>query len=107
VSGSFAPSRKSVIANLERVGLSEERIGHSIAVADLASRIAQNMIKEKIMVDHRVFEAGALFHDIGLAKQPPELWSAEHGVVGAWGAPNLLHFVSIDTKATHRKRLPS
>jgi putative nucleotidyltransferase with HDIG domain len=84
MSSNFVPSRNWVIANLERVGLSEERISHSIDVADLASRIAQNMIKERTVVDRRVIEAGALFHDIGLAKQPPELWSAEHGVVGAF-----------------------
>jgi uncharacterized protein len=84
MSRSFVPSKYRIIANLERVGLSEERINHSIAVADLASKIASKMIQKGTMLNERVLEAGALLHDVGLAKQEPELWSAEHGVVGAW-----------------------
>lgn len=61
-------SRDKIIDLLYKVRVYEEKIKHSIAVAELALKIADEAIKDGIKVDKKVVEAGALMHDIGLSK---------------------------------------
>jgi putative nucleotidyltransferase with HDIG domain len=61
-----APSRENIIEFLREKGLSKDKITHSIAVADLALKIADEMYKKGIEVDKWVVEAGGLLHDVGL-----------------------------------------
>lgn len=46
-------------------GLPDERIDHSVKVADLALRISDLMIDDGMEVDKALVEKGALLHDVG------------------------------------------
>ena len=61
------PEREKVIEFLRENRLSEDKITHSIAVADLALNIADEIATEGIKIDKRIVEAGGLLHDIGIA----------------------------------------
>ena len=58
--------RQAVIKLLRDRKLSEDKIIHSEAVADLALGLARNMTAKGIKVDPAVVELGGLLHDIGI-----------------------------------------
>jgi len=60
--------KDKIVDLLYKVGVYEEKIKHSIAVADLALKITDEVIKDGVKVDKSVVKAGALMHDIGLSK---------------------------------------
>ena len=66
VSEDIPPSAR-IIEFLREKGLSEDKITHSIAVADLALRIADEITQKGIAIDKQIVEAGGLLHDIGIA----------------------------------------
>lgn len=81
------------IANLNREatfitgGLTEEKIVHEQAVADICLMLADEMIKDGEKVDKKILEAGALLHDVGLAKvgiSEIVRTSPEHSGWGGW-----------------------
>lgn len=68
-------------------GLTEEKIMHSTAVADLALKLADSMIKDGIDVDRQAAYTGALLHEVGLAKvgiSEAVRSSPEHDGWGGW-----------------------
>jgi len=68
--------REDIIEQMKAAGCSEERISHSVAVADLALRIGEEMQRQGIRVDKELIEKGALLHDIGYVRsttQPIEI----------------------------------
>ena len=64
----FIPTREEAISLLHKVGLSENIINHSIAVADKALEIAQKLKGNGVTLDINLVEIGALLHDIGRSK---------------------------------------
>ena len=67
------PTAEECIQILNDVGCSEEVIKHSIAVKDMAIKIAK-----KTNADLKLVEAGALLHDIGRSKTH----GIKHGIEG-------------------------
>lgn len=66
---SFSPIRHRAISLCVEMGLSAHKIYHSLAVADCAVLIAQEVEKQMgVKVDKDVCEIGALLHDIGLSQ---------------------------------------
>lgn len=61
-------SREEAIKILNEVGLGQNIVSHSIAVADKALEIAQQLIENGITLDLNLVEIGALLHDIGRSK---------------------------------------
>jgi len=85
----FIPSREKMIQAMRALGLGETKIQHVKDLADFALKIAEEIEKQEgINVDKKIVEAGALFHDIGLAKSykdpelEPEVYPS-HCVIGA------------------------
>ena len=74
----------------EKYPMSEDKAGHSRAVAECAWRIAKNMKDGGVEVDPDAAYAGAILHDIGIVKSPNKTeadeqenpWP-EHAVYGA------------------------
>lgn len=76
------PPREKIISILKLLNLNEKKIKHSIAVADLSLKIADEIKRvDGIEADRRIVEAGALLHDVGLAMTFDDL-SPEHSVIG-------------------------
>ena len=73
------PSRKEAIEILRKAGCSKNVIKHCIAVAELATKIAEAFSKKGINVDKKLVEIGALLHDVGRAKTH----TVHHAVEGA------------------------
>lgn len=71
------PNRKEIVSFLREKGLSDDKITHSIAVADIALKIADEMQKKGIKIDKKVTEAGGLMHDVGLAQFGDRDYEAE------------------------------
>ena len=68
---SRAPSvRKRADAFFDSYHLSEDKSGHSKAVALCAERIAKRMSRAGVKVNPEEAYAGALLHDIGIANSP-------------------------------------
>ena len=63
-------SKSWIIDLLKKEGQSKDKLGHVQAVAEVALVVCDRMIKEEVNIDRKVVEAGALLHDIGLAKAP-------------------------------------
>ena len=61
------PARERIIEFVREKGLSEDKITHSIAVTDLALRIADEISQKGLVIDKQIVEAGGLLHDIGIA----------------------------------------
>jgi putative nucleotidyltransferase with HDIG domain len=61
------PAREQIIEFVREKGLSEDKITHSIAVTDLALRIADEISQKGIVIDKQIVEAGGLLHDVGIA----------------------------------------
>lgn len=85
----FLPSREKMIQAMRDLGLGETKIQHVKDLADLVLKIAEEIKnQEGIKADNKILEAGALFHDIGLAKSyknpelEPEVYPS-HCVIGA------------------------
>ncbi|MHA1687091.1 MAG: HD domain-containing protein [Candidatus Heimdallarchaeaceae archaeon] len=79
----FLPDRDKIIYILKLLGLSRKKIKHSIEVADLALKIADEIKRtEGVNVDRKIVEAGALLHDVGLVRTFDDL-SPEHSVIGS------------------------
>ena len=57
--------RESIVELMKKHGLPNERISHSLEVADLALQISDLMTDDNIELDKRVIEKGALLHDVG------------------------------------------
>ena len=76
------PKRSEIVQILKQVGLDDTTVNHSISVADISLKIADEVERHGRSVDKRVVEAGALLHDIGLAKVCDHA-SPEHSVIGA------------------------
>jgi len=76
------PSREKIVSILRMFKLSEAKIKHSVEAAELALEISKKYKeKQKIDVNLKVVEAGALLHDIGLSKTPDD-YSPEHAAIG-------------------------
>ncbi|MFX1451199.1 MAG: HD domain-containing protein [Promethearchaeota archaeon] len=75
----FMPSREESIELLQEVGLNQNIINHSIAVADKALEIAKNLKNNGVTVDITLVEIGALLHDIGRSKVHGWLHAIEGG----------------------------
>ncbi len=82
--------RKAVIELLRRRRLSEDKIIHSEAVADLALALARQMMAAGQELDLQVVELGGLLHDIGITHFGERDFEAEmsapipsHCVIGA------------------------
>lgn len=73
------PSVKEAIRLLKKAGCAPNVVKHCKAVADLATRIAQQIARNGTPVDVHLVTIGALLHDIGRA-QTHEI---EHAVIGA------------------------
>lgn len=85
----FLPAREKMIQAIKDLGLGETKIQHVKELADFALKIAEEIKnQEGIKADYKILEAGALFHDIGLAKSyknpelEPEIYPS-HCVIGA------------------------
>ena len=85
----FLPTREKMIQSMRDLGLGETKIQHVKDLANLALKIAEEIEKQEgIKADKKILEAGALFHDIGLAKSykdpelEPEIYPS-HCVIGA------------------------
>lgn len=76
------PDRTAIVRILKKVGLDDTTVKHSVLVADISLKIADEAERHGYTVDRRVVEAGALLHDIGLAKVCDHA-SPEHSVIGA------------------------
>lgn len=77
------PPRSKLVEILRFLHLNQYKIQHSIDVADLAVKIAEEIARvEGIKPNISIVEAGALLHDIGLSAAFDDL-SPEHGVIGA------------------------
>lgn len=86
---SFLPNKEMMIKSMKKLGLGETKIKHVQELAVLSLKIADQIEKEEnVKTDKKIIEAGALFHDIGLAKSykdpelEPEVYPA-HCVIGA------------------------
>jgi len=75
----FMPSREESIELLQEVGLNQNIVNHSIAVADKALEIAENLKNNGVTVDITLVEIGALLHDIGRSKIHGWLHAIEGG----------------------------
>lgn len=75
------PERSLLVNVLRKIGLEEGIIKHSESVADISLKVADEMIAKGLKVDKKIVEAGALLHDIGLAKVCDHS-SPEHSVIG-------------------------
>ena len=64
----FVPSREEAIKLLQKVGLNQNIINHTTAVADKALEIAKILKNNGVTVDINLVEIGALLHDIGRSK---------------------------------------
>jgi uncharacterized protein len=73
------PSENEAINLLTKAGCSSKVVRHCKAVADLATRIAQKIAGNSIVVDVNLVRIGALLHDLGRARTH----SIEHAIVGA------------------------
>ena len=73
------PSREESIELLQEVGLNQNIINHSIAVADKALEIAKNLKNNGVTVDITLVEIGALLHDIGRSRVHGWLHAIEGG----------------------------
>ena len=73
------PSREESIELLQEVGLNQNIVNHSIAVADKALEIAENLKNNGVTVDITLVEIGALLHDIGRSKIHGWLHAIEGG----------------------------
>jgi putative nucleotidyltransferase with HDIG domain len=85
----FLPTREKMIQSMRYLGLGEVKIKHVCDLADLSLKIAGEVEKQTgIKSNKEILEAGALFHDIGLAKSykdpelEPEVYPS-HCVIGA------------------------
>jgi putative nucleotidyltransferase with HDIG domain len=65
VSDGDAHIRESIVELMKKHGLPDERINHSLRVADLSLQISDLMTHDGIELDRRVIEKGALLHDVG------------------------------------------
>ena len=82
--------RKMADSFFKKYRLSDDKVGHSKAVAECAWRIATRMKDAGLKVDKDAAYAGALLHDIGIVKSPNKTeadeeenpWP-EHAVDGA------------------------
>ena len=74
----FIPTREEAISLLHKVGLNENIINHSIAVANKALEIAQKLNTNRITLDIRLIEIGALLHDIGRSR----IHGWKHSIIG-------------------------
>ncbi|MHA1378775.1 MAG: HD domain-containing protein [Candidatus Helarchaeota archaeon] len=72
------PTREEALSLLERVGLSNNIINHSIAVADKALEIAKKLNENGVTLDIQLVEIGALLHDIGRSK----VHGWQHPIIG-------------------------
>ena len=79
------PSREQALQFLRQSGCRENVIKHCEAVAKLAVEIAKTCRENRIEVDVKLVETGALLHDIGRSKTH----SVHHAVVGAEIATSL------------------
>lgn len=61
-------SRDNILEFLKEKSLSDFKIKHSVAVADLALKIADEIMKDGIKIDKQIIEVAALLHDVGLSK---------------------------------------
>lgn len=75
------PERSLLVNVLRKIGLDEGIIRHSESVADISLKVADEMIAKGLKVNKKIVEAGALLHDIGLAKVCDHS-SPEHSVIG-------------------------
>lgn len=66
-------SRDEIIRLVRENGFPDERIDHSIQVADIALQISDRILKEGQSVDKDVVDKGALLHDIGYIRSTGEL----------------------------------
>jgi uncharacterized protein len=73
------PSEHEAIHLLATAGCSPAVIRHCKAVADLATRIAQQIARHGISIDVDLVRIGALLHDLGRARTH----AIDHAVVGA------------------------
>jgi len=69
-------SRDEVIRLVRDNGFPDERIDHSIQVADMALQISDHILKEGQSVDKDVVDKGALLHDIGYIRSTGKLIEA-------------------------------
>ncbi len=76
------PSIDKLIYVSKALGLENKIIKHCHEVADLSLKIVEEVERDGIEVNKRIVEAGALLHDIGLAKVCDDN-SPEHSVIGA------------------------
>ena len=72
------PSEKKALKLLEKAGCSQNVIQHCIAVSNLATKIAQKIVKNGINVDIPLVKIGGLLHDLGRAKTH----TIEHAIAG-------------------------
>jgi len=60
-------SRDSILEFLKKRGLSDFKIKHSITVANLALKIADEIMKDEIKINKQIVEVAGLLHDVGLS----------------------------------------
>ncbi len=78
---------------LNKEGVSERTIRHSIAVSELAVEIAAEISKKKnLIIDLNLVETGGLLHDLGRSKTH----GIAHGIVGAKILRNLTNDTNIN-----------
>jgi len=65
MSGRDTVAQAEIVRLVKEHGFPDERINHSVKVADLALQISDLMINDGLKVDKAVVEKGALLHDIG------------------------------------------
>jgi len=53
---------------MKDLGCTDAQIDHGVSVANLASKIADEMIKDRKRLDKEVIEASGLLHDVGILK---------------------------------------
>jgi uncharacterized protein len=73
------PSEKAAIELLTQAGCTPNVIQHCKAVAHLATKLAQQILKNGYPVDIQLVKIGALLHDIGRAVTH----NINHGIIGA------------------------
>lgn len=73
--------KKCILELLRKEGLHEYKILHSISVANLALKIAQELEKTGHPVDMKTVQAGALLHDVGISKTIDDV-SPSHAAIG-------------------------
>ncbi len=72
------PSREQAIELLRKNHCPRQVINHSLAVADLALDLANQIYEKGYKVDLQLVSAGALLHDLGRSKSH----AVDHAVVG-------------------------